>query len=216
VANPHIVYGRAMSIQFYSWPRSSGARVQWVLEELGVPYEYVQVDRAKEEHKQAAYLAINPNAKVPALVDDGVSYFESLAIILHLAERYGIERGLWPKSGQDRADATSWTVWAMVELQLYMRDYLYHGMDTPISYKPEGRSKVAAEFDFSVVTRQLKMLDNRLADREYVCRTFTLADVVVASVVRFGTMFGLKLDEYPHVTAWFARLGQRPAVAKLK
>ncbi len=205
-----------MSIKFYSWPRSSGARVQWALEELGLPYEYVQLDRSKEEHKQPAYLAINPNAKVPALVDDGVSYFESLAIIIHLAERYGIERGMWPKSGQERADATSWAVWGMVELQLYMRDYLYHGQDTPISYKPEGRSKAAAEFDFSVMTRQLTMLDKRLADREYVCGTFTLADVVIGSVIRFGSMFGVKLDGYPHVAAWVARLAQRPAVAKLK
>jgi glutathione S-transferase len=205
-----------MSIRFYSWPRSSGARVQWALEELGLPYEYVQLDRAKEEHKQPAYLAINPNAKVPALVDDGVSYFESLAIIIHLAERYGIERGLWPKSGQDRADATSWTVWALVELQLYMRDYLYHGLDTPISYKAETRSKAAAEFDYSVMTRQLAMLDKRLADREYVCGTFTLVDVVIGSVMRFGTMFGVKLDSYPNIGAWVARLVQRPAVAKLK
>jgi glutathione S-transferase len=204
-----------MSIRFYSWPRSSGARVQWVLEELGLPYEYVQLDRAKEEHKQPAYLAINPNAKVPALVDDGVSYFESLAIILHLAERYGIERGLWPKSGQDRADATSWTVWALVELHIYMRDYLYHGLDTPISYKPEGRSKAAGEFDFSMVNRHLAMLETRLAGREYVCGTFTLADVAIGSVVRFGTMFGVKLDGYPNVAAWVARLAQRPAVAKL-
>src|SRR5580765_2624054 len=133
-----------MAIKFYSWPMSSGARTQWALEELGVPYEYVQLDRSKGEHRAPAFLAINPNGKVPALVDDGVAYFESLAIALHLGERYGVERGLWPRDGKDHADALSWSVWAMMELQYNLREYMYHGLATPISYKPEGQSKAAA------------------------------------------------------------------------
>jgi Glutathione S-transferase, N-terminal domain len=64
-----------MSIRFYGWPRSSASRVHWALEELGVPHEHVVLDRAKNEHHDPAYLAINPNGKVPALVDDGQPYF---------------------------------------------------------------------------------------------------------------------------------------------
>ena len=81
-----------MSIRLYSWPNSSGSRIHWALEELGVPYEHVVLDRAKGEHRAPAYLAINPNGKVPGLVDGGQPYFESLAILLHLAESYGRER----------------------------------------------------------------------------------------------------------------------------
>ena len=100
-----------MSIRFYSWPSSSGTRVQWCLEELGLAYEHTVLDRSKNEHRAPAYLAVNPNGKVPALVDDGVTWFESAAIVMHLGEKYGVERGLWPAGGQARADAISWTTW---------------------------------------------------------------------------------------------------------
>lgn len=79
-----------MAIKFYSWPRSSGARVQWALEELGVGYEYVELDPKKQEHRTPQYLAINPHGKVPGLVDGDLTLFESGAILLYLGERYGV------------------------------------------------------------------------------------------------------------------------------
>ena len=85
-----------MPIRFYSWPKSSGSRIHWVLEELGLDYEHVRLDRAKQEHRSPAYLAVNPNGKVPALIDGDVRWFESLAILLHLGDTYGVARGLWP------------------------------------------------------------------------------------------------------------------------
>jgi glutathione S-transferase len=205
-----------MAIRFYSWPMSSGARTHWALEELGVPYEYVQLDRAKGEHKAPEFLAVNPNAKVPAIVDDGVAYFESLAIALHLGERYGVARGLWPRDGQDRADALSWSVWSLVELQYNLREYIYHGLASPISYKPDQQSKAAAEFNLERTKRNFAMLDNRLADREYVCGAFTLVDTVVGSVMRSGQMIGVKVDRVPHVDAYIERLGKRPALGRIK
>jgi len=190
--------------------------VHWALEELGVPYEYVALDRSTGEHKKPAYLAVNPNGKVPALVDDGISYFESLAIILHLAERYGVERGLWPAEGQARADATSYTVWSLAELHHYMRDYAYHGLQTPISYKPEDQSKAAGEFDLGATRKNLAMLEQRLADREYVCGTFTLVDVCVGSVLLFAVRLGISMTDTPKVAAYVERLQSRPAVARIK
>jgi glutathione S-transferase len=205
-----------MSIRFYSWPMSSGSRAQWALEEIGVPYEYVELDRSKGEHKSAAYLAINPNGKIPALVDDGESYFESLAIILHLAEKYGADKKLWPATGADRADALSWSVWTATELQVYALRYVYHGLDSRISYKPEERSKAAAEFNLGATKRNFAMLDARLATREHVLGTFTLVDVLAGSTVRFSKMMGIPTDSYPHMNAWLARLATRPALAKVR
>lgn len=205
-----------MAIQFYSWPMSSGARTHWALEELGVPYEYVQLDRSKGEHKTPEFLAINPNSKVPALVDDGVAYFESLAIALYLGERYGVEHGLWPTTPKDRADALSWSVWGMVELQYNLREYIYHGLATPISYKPEGQSKAAAEFNHGATKRNFAMLDRRLADREHVLGAFSLVDTVVGATVRFGQMMGVKIDGVPHVDAYVERLTKRPALARVR
>ena len=129
-----------MSIRLYGWPRSTASRVHWALEELGVGYEYVTLDHKKGENRAPAYLAINPGGKVPGLVDGGQAYFESAAIILHLGETYGRERGLWPAAGAGaaRADALCWTVWGTTELHVYMMQWLYHGVDTPVSYAPAG------------------------------------------------------------------------------
>ena len=123
-----------MTIRFYSWPQSSGFGAHWALEELELAYEYVKLDRAKNEHRSPEYLAINPNGKVPALVDGAERYFESLAILLHLAERYGTERRLWPASGNQRAEALSWTTWSTTELTPFMLQYIYHGLDAPMSF----------------------------------------------------------------------------------
>jgi glutathione S-transferase len=205
-----------MSIKLYSWPRSTGTRVVWALEELGVPYEYVELDRTKGENKTDSYLAINPNAKVPALVDDGISYFESTAIFLYLGERYGVERGLWPAGGQERADALSWTVWAQSELLYNIRELLYHGKDTPISYKREDRSKAAAEFNDKTVTKHLDMLEKRLTGRDYITGAFSLVDLAIVTAIHFGTMFGLGLTSHPNVAAWVERCMKRPAAAKMR
>ena len=204
-----------MAITFYYTPMSSASRVHWALEELGIPYEYVQVDRTKNEHKQPEFLAINPNGKVPALVDDGVAYFESLAITLHLAERYGVERQLWPSSGQARADALSWSIWCLAELHYNLREYAYHGMQTRLSYKPEEQSKAAADFNRGVLSKHFAMLDKRLADREHICGNFTLADCTIGSALRFGAMIGIP-PEGQHVAAYVERLNKRPAVARIR
>lgn len=204
-----------MAIRFYSWPMSSGSRVHWALEELGIPYDYVQLDRAKNEHRQPEFLAINPNGKVPALVDDGITYFESIAILLHLGEQYGVERGMWPTAPQDHADALSWMIWGMVELQYNLRECVYHGASSPLSYKPEQQSKAAAEFNRGALAKHYATLDKRLADREYVCGKFTLADVSIGATLRFGQMLGLTL-EGPHLVAYIDRLSKRPAFARIR
>lgn len=205
-----------MAIKLYSWPMSSGARTQWALEELGIPYDYVQLDRSKGEHKTPEYLAINPNGKVPALVDDGVAYFESLAIAVHLGERYGVERGLWPSAPRDRADALSWSAWAVTELLYNVREYIYHGLASPISYKPEDQSKAAAEFNLGATKRHYQMIEHRLADREYLCGAFSLVDTLVGTTLRFGARMGVKVDGAPRVDDYVARLSQRPALARVR
>jgi glutathione S-transferase len=206
-----------MAIKLYSWPRSSGTRIAWALEELGVPYEYVELDAKKQEHRSPKYLAVNPHGKVPALVDGDQNFFESGAILVHLGNKYGVEKNLWPAGGgQPRADALSWTVWAVTELGPYMMQYLYHGLDTPVSYKPEDRSKAAAEYNLSQFNRNLDALEARLDGREYLMRAFSLVDVAAASWLGLGTMFGLKLDRHPRVASWCKRCAERPAFKRAR
>ena len=206
-----------MSIELYSWPRSSGSRVAWALEELDVPYKYVELDAKKKEHHAPKYLALNPHGKVPALVDGDQHFFESLAILVHLAHKFGIEKKLWPAGGgQARADALSWTVWASTELGPYMMQYLYHGMDTPVSYKPEDRSKAAAAYNKAQLDRILDALEARLGAGEYLLGAFSLADVAAASWLTLGTMFGLPLDRHPRTAAWCKRCTERPAFKRAR
>jgi len=206
-----------MTVTLYSWPRSSGTRVAWALEELGVSYEYVELDAKKQEHRSPKYLALNPHGKVPALVDGSQTFFESGAILLHLGNKYGVEKKLWPAAGgQDRADAVSWTVWAAAELGPYMMQYLYHGLDTPVSYKSEDRSKAAGEYNLSQFNRQLDVLEARLERREYLLGAFSLVDVAAASWLALGIMFGLKLDRHPRVAGWCRRCAERPAGKRAK
>lgn len=206
-----------MTIKLYSWPRSSGTRVSWALEELGLPYEYIALDAKKQEHRAPAFLAVNPHGKVPALTDGNQNFFESGAILLHLGTKYGVEKNLFPPGGgQARADAISWTVWAMAELGAYMMQYLYHGMDTPVSYKKEDRSKAAGDYSLMQFNRQLDALEARLEKQEYLLGSFTLVDIASASWLAMGTMFGLKLERHPRVAAWCGRCADRPAFKRAR
>ena len=206
-----------MTIRLYSWPHSSGTRVAWALEELGLAYEYVQLDRGKQEHRAPAFLAVNPHGKVPALVDGELKFFESSAILLYLGNRYGAEKHLWPAPHtQAHAEAVSWTVWAGAELGNYMMQYLYHGLDTPVSYKPEDRSKAAAEYNRSQLDRLLDALEARLDGRGDLLGAFSLVDVAAASWLLLGTMLGMPLERHPRVAAWCKRCAERPAFKRAR
>ena len=206
-----------MAIKLYSWPSSSGTRIAWALEELGVPYEYVELDAKKLEHQAPQYLAINPHGKVPGLTDGELTFFESGAMLLYLGDKHGVAKQLWPAgAGQAHASAVCWTVWAMTELGNYMMQYLYHGLSTPFSYKPEDRSKACAEYNRSQFIRGLDALQTRLQRREYLLDAFSLVDIPAASWLLMGTKFGIQLDSHPRVADWLKRCGERPACRRAR
>ena len=206
-----------MTIKLYSWPMSSGTRIAWALEELALPYQYVPLDAKKQEHRSPEMLAVNPHGKVPALVDGELKLFESGAILLYLGNRYGAAKGLWPEpKGQAHADAVCWTVWAMTEIGTYMMQYLYHGLDSPVSYKPEDRSKAAAAFNRAQLDRLLDTLETRLEGRDYLMGGFSLVDVAAASWLLLGTQLGLPLEGRPRVAAWCKRCAERPAFKRAR
>ena len=202
-----------MAITLYTWPESRGTKVQWALEELGLPYQLQVLDRAAREHKQAPYLAIHPNGKVPALVDGDDVVFESAAILVHLGERYGVERGLWPAPRS--AEALSWTVWSTADLDVYLLQYLYHGLDTPISYAPEQRSRATAEYNHMNHLEHIAMLEKRLGEREYLLGAFSLVDVSVAEILGSARKLGLTISA-PRVVAWLERCLSREALCRAR
>ena len=206
-----------MAIQLYSWPHSSGTRISWALEELDIPYQYIEVDREKQEHRLPRYLGVNPHGKVPALIDGEQTYFESAAILLHLGYRYGIAKQLWPEaSDPSQAEALCWTVWATTELGNYMMQYLYHGLDSPVSYKPADRSKACAAYNQSQFERCLGALEARLESRQHMLGDFALVDLAAASWLLLGTKLGPGLDSHVRVAAWTRRCAERPAFKRAR
>jgi glutathione S-transferase len=199
-----------MGIRLYGFPNSTAGRVRWALDELGMVYEYVELDREKGENTTAEYLAIHPTGKVPGLVDGGQAYFESAAIILHLGETYGRDRGLWPAEGRLRAEALCWTVWGATELSAYLMQWLYHGVDTPVSYAPADRSPATAAYNHGQLLRNLDALDARLSRGNYLLgATFSLADIPAAASLLTGLDLGGKFEGRKNVVAWLERCRAR-------
>jgi len=206
-----------MSIRFYYWPKSSAARVWWALEELGLPYEKVRLYKEKGEHKAESYLAINPNGVVPGLTDGGARVFESLSILLYLAEKYGVEKGLWPAIGSDAAgDAFSWTTWGSVTMEPPTVDIALHASDLHYALPKEKRDAQVAEKARVRALQQLGLLERRLSGRPYTLgNDFTLADVANVPIIGRLQMCKVPLDAFPSIVAWMRRCTERAAFSRV-
>lgn len=198
-----------MSIVFYRAPMSSASPVDWALGELAIPCERVTLDLAKGETRTPAFLAINPNGKVPTLVVDGQPMWEGLAIIQWLGDRFGVEKGLWPAaSDPQRMEALTWSVWAYVSFgQIVSRLWL-----TTSERMPELRNAAMAELCRKEAHAHLAILEARLEGRDWLLgHAFSLVDVVVGSMLIFAEFAGVSFEEFPRVKAWLARGKDRPA-----
>jgi glutathione S-transferase len=200
-----------MTLIFFAAPMSSATPVASALAELGVPHERINFDLSEGKHKQPEFLKLNPNGKVPTLVVDGTPMFEALAIMQWLGDRYGVERKLWPRfDAPERLVALSWSTWGYVTYgPALMR--LNQACSPRVS--PELHSAAQAEHAHKELDQLLGVLDARLADRQHLLgETYSLADLIVASCVMYGTMLGVPVDGHAHVKGWLDRFRQRPAI----
>jgi glutathione S-transferase len=196
-------------VKIYGVPRSRAMRCLWMAEEVGVPYENVRTNFARGEARTPEFLRINPNAHVPALEDGDLRLFESLAINLYLARKYGPE--LWPKTVEDEGRAYQWSVWAMTELEEPVVTTLVHRMFLPEAQRDASRADKAAER----AGKPLGVLDGALAGREWlVGDRFGVADLNVACVLLWAPMAGIDLGPTPRARDWLARCTARPAFAR--
>ncbi|MDI1479553.1 glutathione S-transferase family protein [Polyangium sp. y55x31] len=204
-----------MAIKFYFSPYSSAVRTHWALEELGIPYEGVRMDLKAGDQKKPEFLKLNPNGKVPTLVDDGVPYFESAAINIYLGEKYGVEKGLWPKPGTHAyGRAMSWTVWAAASL-LNAGTRLIYNVSKEIP--DDAKNAVQAEGARKDFEGLLGLLEAELADKPFLTgQTFTLADVLIAADLWWYQMAIVPdLSPWPQLKAWTARCVERPAFKRI-
>ncbi|MGH8037326.1 MAG: glutathione S-transferase family protein [Stenotrophomonas sp.] len=197
-----------MSVVFYWHPMSSATPVACALAELGVPHDRVRIDIRNGEQRTPEYLAINPNGKVPCLVVDGTPIFEGLAIHLWLGERFGVARGLWPAADTPaRLQAMSSCAWAYVT---YMAVIGRLRLATADETLRDARHAAAAAADAKGL---LDVLEGRLTGRAWMLGTqYSLADLVVAQVVGYGTYVGAGVEGHPAVAAWLAQVQARPAM----
>ncbi|MDI1442849.1 glutathione S-transferase family protein [Polyangium sp. 6x1] len=204
-----------MAITFYFSPYSSAVRIHWALEELGIPYDGVRVDLKAGDQKKPDFLKLNPNGKVPTIVDDGVPYFESAAINIHLGQKYGVEKGLWPKAGTHaHGRAMSWTVWAAASLLNAGTRVMYN---TSKEIPDDQKNAAQAESARKEFEGLLGLLDAELADKPYLTGdTFTLADAVIAADLWWYQMVIVSdLSPWPKLGAWVGRCMERPAFKRV-
>jgi glutathione S-transferase len=190
--------------------RSRSARSLWALEELGVPYEHLPMPTT--EAKSAAHLKLNPNGHVPVLEDDGAVVWESMAINLYLAEKYG-KNSLWPSVPAARADIYKWSFFAMTEVEPQLVTLLVNRVMAP----PEQRNEKAALAAVEALKAPLNALEETLKGKEYLLgKNFTIADLNVAAVMSWIPMMKLDISSTPNVQAWLQRCLGREANKKVR
>ena len=195
-------------IKLYGIAQSRALRSIWAAEEVGVDYELVQTNFMGDA-KKPEYLAINPNGRIPALVDGELKLFESMAINLHLAQRYGGK--LWPDSPDDQSRALQWSFWGITELEPPLIDMVLNKLMLP---KDQRDSAKVAEAE-QALERPLPVLDAHLADREYLLGSeFTIADLNVAGVFGMSHFVEYDFAKFAHVQRWMDACTSRPSYAR--
>lgn len=196
-------------IKIYGILKSRAARPVWTAEELGIPYELVEMHYAGAEIKSAAYRALNPNGQVPTLVDGSLVLFESLAIDLYLARKHGAS-GLWGEDAHQEARIFQWTLWAATEAEPLARQWFRHTSFLPA----DERMPALAEAALASLRSRFVVLEECLRNADYlVGDRFTIADLNVAAVLqRFVQLGG---SDYPRALAWHRRCLARPAARKI-
>jgi glutathione S-transferase len=194
----------------YAAPFSSATPVVHAFDELDVPHERVTLDLADGAQREPAFLALNPNGKVPTLVVDGTPMFEALAILQWLGDRYGVERGSWPSADDPaRLVALSWTTWAYATWSPVLKCVQWSSsdrVDAALHHAP------LAAYARGELRGLLDVLEGRLAVRPYVLGDdYSLVDLVVGDALTYATVAGQPVGGHARVASWLERVQARPS-----
>lgn len=202
-----------MSLTFYYSPMSTATITAIVIEELGLNPKIIKMDLKAGDHKKPEFLKLNPNGKVPVVVHDDMPIFESAAITMYLGEQFGVEKGLYPAPGPRRAEAMKWITWSNVTLG----DCVYRWATNTGNWAPEAeRNAAAGESARRGMMDCLKILDNFLSDRKFICGDYTVADAHLNSMTDWLRHMNVDLAQFPHLSAWSKRCSERPAYKKVQ
>jgi glutathione S-transferase len=192
-------------LRIYGIARTRAFRALWVAKELGLDYEHLPIEIGDAGARAAEFLAINPNGRLPVIVDDGFVLFESLAITLYLAKKHG-NGTLYPGTLEGEARAWQWSFWAVTEVDRGVNIWSLHAVRLP----PAERDCAKRDEALKVLAAPFKVLDAALAKQAYLIGDdFTVADLNVAAVI--SRAVDMDLSAVPNLKAWLMRCLDRPA-----
>jgi len=196
-------------IELYTAPTPNGHKVSIMLEELGLPYEVRAIHLPDNEQKEPWYTALNPNGRIPTIVDrdnGNFAVFESGAILIYLAEKTG--SALLPTDPNRRSQVLQWLMFQMSGVgPMQGQAHVF------VRYAPE-RIEYAITRYTEEVKRLYTILDRRLEGRDYLCDEYSIADIATWPWVRIHFWADVSIDDLPNLQRWRDRIRERPAVEK--
>ena len=198
-------------LHLYGNAKSRAMRCLWMLEEIGEPYQLIEKSTRPDDLQTPEYLRLNPNARIPTLVDGEVVLWESMAINIYLAQKY---------QGPMRCDspelsglAAQWSFWAVLELEELLLDLLQHRAVLPDFARDPSR----AERSGLLLQKPLGVLNDALVGRQFLAGDrFTVADLNVASILVWGKMARLDFSAHSNVARWLDVCLTRPAYRRVR
>jgi GST-like protein len=196
-------------LKLYAWKTPNGYKVPILLEELGLEYELHPVNIAKGEQKKPEYLAMNPNGRIPALVDEDaeggpLTIFESGAILEYLAEKSG---KFFPQDVHAKYAVSEWLMFQMAGV-----GPMFGQLGHFVRFAPEKIPYAITRYT-DEAKRLLGVLDTQLGKSDYLAGEYSIADISTWPWIRAAKgMEIIPLTDYPNVDRWFAAIDERPAV----
>ncbi len=194
-------------IDLYTFSTPNGRKISIALEELELEYEVHKIDITKGEQFTPEYVAINPNSKIPAIVDreEDITVFESGAILIYLAEK---TNRLLPNDTKQRFQVLEWLMFQMGSVGPMFGQYNHFNR-----FAPEKISYAIARYQKETL-RLYGVLDQQLKGKDYICEDYSIADIATFPWVAAYEFMGLTLDQYPNLKQWVEKMSQRPAVQR--
>ena len=192
-------------LQIYGIARTRAFRALWVAKELGLDYEHLPIEIGDAGARSPEFLAINPNGRLPFIVDDGFVLFESLAITLYLAKKHALGT-LYPATLEGEAKTWQWSLWAVTEVDRGVNIWSLHAVRLPPDERDAGKREEALQ----ILAAPFKVLDAALTMQPYLLGSeFSIADLNVAAVI--SRAVDMDLSAAPNLKAWLKRCLIRPA-----
>jgi len=194
-------------IDLYTWTTPNGRKVSIALEELGLPYTSHAIDITKNEQFAPDFLKISPNNRIPAIIDrdNGLSLFESGAILIYLGDKTG---KLLPKDGEKRYRVIEWLMWQMGGVGPFIGQAHHFLRQNP------GKAPYAEERYHKEALRLYGVLDRRLEGRDFVAGDYSIADIAIWPWISRFEWHKVDLNQFANVKRWYVSIAKRPAVQK--